>query len=127
MGDLSRHFSSSEFACKCGLRGLKQSDGYCGGKSWPSLELVGKLEELRAAIGKPILVTSGCRCRKYNQTIGGATASQHLLGTAADVTVQGMAPSEVAAVAERVGFGGIGRYKTFTHVDVRPGRARWSG
>lgn len=127
MGDLSTHFSAQEFACKCRTRGLRQADGYCGGKSWISPTLVAKLEELRAAIGKPILITSGCRCQLYNRYVGGASASQHLMGTAADVTVKGMAPSEVAAVAERVGFGGIGRYKTFTHVDVRSTTARWKG
>jgi uncharacterized protein YcbK (DUF882 family) len=128
MGDLSTHFSSSEFACKCGLRGLKPADGYCGGKSWVSAELVQKLEELRAAIGnRPILITSGCRCQLYNRYVGGASASQHLMGTAADVTVKGMAPSEVAKAADKLDFGGVGRYKTFTHVDVRPGKARWRG
>jgi hypothetical protein len=127
VGDLSKHFSASEFACKCALRRLKPADGYCGGKVWVAPELVRKLEDLRAAIGKPILITSGCRCERYNRYVGGARSSQHVLGAAADITVQGMAPGEVAAAAEKVGFEGVGRYKTFTHVDVRPGRARWSG
>lgn len=127
MGDLSEHFSASEFACKCSLRGLRQADGYCGGKVWVAPELVRKLEDLRSVIGKPILITSGCRCERYNRYVGGAASSQHLLGAAADITVSGMAPNEVAKAADKLHFGGIGRYNTFTHVDVRPGRVRWSG
>jgi len=37
-------------------------------------------------------------------------------------------PVKVADAAETLGFPGVGRYSTFTHVDVRPGGpARWRG
>ena len=35
-----------------------------------------------------------------NKAVGGATYSQHLYGTAADITVKGVKPSVVAAYAE---------------------------
>lgn len=43
------------------------------------------LDPLREAYGKPIIITSGFRCKKLNQTVGGASTSQHLLGQAADI------------------------------------------
>lgn len=43
------------------------------------------LEPLRLAWGKPIVVSSGYRCRKLNDAVGGAKNSQHLEGSAADI------------------------------------------
>jgi uncharacterized protein YcbK (DUF882 family) len=59
----------------------------------------------------------------------GAKNSQHLKGTAADIVVKGITPERVAKYAETLlpKSGGIGRYKTFTHVDVRSVKSRWNG
>jgi len=119
MGDLSTHFSKSEFACHCG----------CGFNT-PNKALLDVLEQLREKIGKPIQIMSGCRCRQHNRNVGGALQSQHTLGNAADIKIEGMKPIEVAEEASELlrSKGGIGLYKTFTHVDVRPGgMARWRG
>lgn len=43
------------------------------------------LEPLRKAWGAPIIVTSGFRCKKVNEIVGGAPNSQHLKGMAADI------------------------------------------
>lgn len=43
------------------------------------------LDPLRAAIGKPIVVTSGYRCPALNRAVGGATSSLHMKGYAADI------------------------------------------
>lgn len=43
------------------------------------------LDPLREAYGKPIIVTSGFRCKELNQAVGGAKSSQHLTGEAADI------------------------------------------
>lgn len=112
------HFKSSEFKCKhCGklpAKGISQ-------------DLMKKLELLRTKLGnKPVTVVSGYRCPIHNKAVGGATNSQHLYGTAADIQVAGVSPSKVAAAAESIfAKGGLGRYKTFTHVDVRGYKARW--
>lgn len=117
---LSEHFDSWEFACRCGC-GQMQVDP----------RLVAALEALRGALGLPIRINSAYRCKAHNKAVGGVTESQHTRGRAADITVEGMAPEEVAAAAEKIegfSYGGIGRYKTFTHVDVRTsGKARWRG
>lgn len=43
------------------------------------------LDPLRIAYGKPIVVTSGYRCKELNEVIGGAVNSQHTLGQAVDI------------------------------------------
>ena len=116
-----QYFKRSEFKCKCGK---------CGGfPVEPSEELVSVLEKIRKYFGKPVIVNSGIRCKTHNANVGGASMSQHLNGTAADIVVKGIAPERVAKYAETLlpKSGGIGRYKTFTHVDVRSVKSRWNG
>lgn len=110
---VAENFSLHEFQCHCGAVKLCPA-------------LVDKLQQLRNALNRPIVITSGYRCEEHNRAVGGAQRSQHLLGRAADIRVAGLTPEEVAGVAEAVGFKGIGIYPTFTHVDVREGpQARW--
>ncbi|KUK99309.1 MAG: Peptidase M15A [Parcubacteria bacterium 32_520] len=90
--------------------------------------LVDMLEILRKKIGdKPIIVNSGYRCVEYNQKVGGVPESYHLYGMAADVRVPGVAPAELLAYAEEVGFLGLGLYDTFCHLDIRYNYTRWEG
>lgn len=90
-------------------------------------ELVAKLEELRALWGGKIWIISGNRCPEHNKKVGGTGGSQHLWGRAADLKVENANEAKaLAALAERVGFKGIGVGKRRLHVDVRSGkRARW--
>ena len=49
--------------------------------------LVGQLlDPIREAWGKPIIVSSGYRCKQLNAMVGGAKHSHHILGCAADIT-----------------------------------------
>ena len=43
------------------------------------------LDKLRSEWGRPIIVTSGYRCKELNAAVGGARNSQHLKGQAADI------------------------------------------
>ena len=122
MSKLSENFDSSEFKCKC-----------CGGlpKGGMNPKLIELLQELRNKLGKSISITSGYRCEHHNHKVGGAKHSQHVLGTAADIRVAGMNAHEVhdyIASHFNQRCKGLGKYKNFTHVDVREGAsARWSG
>lgn len=59
----------------------------------PTFEIVDNLSELterlldslRAAYGHPIRVTSGYRCSRLNEAVGGVPDSAHLYGHAADL------------------------------------------
>lgn len=116
---LSPHFKRGEFACKNG----------CGFDT-PDHRLVEALEELRELVGKPILIHDACRCPAHNAECKGAKSSQHLLGTAADIAVQGMTARELYAVASTIPeFGGFGVSDppgTYIHVDVRAVPAKWA-
>ena len=43
------------------------------------------LDNLRDSWGRPIIVTSGYRCKELNAAVGGTHNSQHLKGQAADI------------------------------------------
>jgi len=113
---LSRSFRVREFACHDGSDTVL-IDG----------ELVEVLQRIRDHFGAAVNVNSGYRTKSYNAKVGGVARSQHLLGTAADITLKGVSPLEVARYAEHLMLkkGGIGVYSTFTHVDVRAARSRW--
>ena len=121
---LSKNFSLNEFACNDGSE--TPEDVIVN-----LMLLAEQLQVLRDFIDKPITVNSGYRSPKYNKKIGGATRSQHLLGKAADIRVDGISPSEIHSVIEelildgRMQQGGLGKYNSFTHYDIRAKKARW--
>lgn len=56
------------------------------------------LDPLRAMIARPIIITSGYRSQRVNELVGGSKTSQHLLGKAADIHVQGYTPQQMDMV-----------------------------
>jgi uncharacterized protein YcbK (DUF882 family) len=120
MSKIGSHFDRSEFKCKCGNCDFDTVDA----------QLITLLEAVRNHFDAPVIINSACRCRAHNSNIGGSPKSQHLYGRAADIVVKGHSPAEVQDVLESFmkGWGGIGSYETFTHVDSRSnGPARWKG
>lgn len=106
MGDLSPHFSASEFV-----------DRRTGQLVGPSVELVAVLEHLRALDGRPLPVLSGYRSAATNALVGGARHSEHLVGRAADIPSHRFTVDQAIAAGAR----GIGRcHGWVVHVDVRP-------
>lgn len=70
--------------------------------------LMWKLEALRRELGgAPLKVTSGFRTVRCNLQVGHATNSQHLYGTAADVTSPKVSLCTIALAARDAGFSGI--------------------
>lgn len=127
MGYISKHFTREEFLCK-GDDCHPSATGNCGFDT-VDVELLRTLEAVRAYFGKPVIITSGCRCMAHNESEGGSRKSQHLIGRAADIIVQDVDPDDVAdwfdsAYPESMG---LGRYSTFTHIDSRSSKARWEG
>lgn len=76
----------------------------------------------------PVIVTSGYRTERHNQTIEGAAQnSEHLRGRAIDMVIPDVNPQQVAVAGAHLGAGGIGVYKKFTHLDVGQTGRRWYG
>ena len=112
---VSSHFKVREFRCKDGSDTILIDS-----------KLVTLLEKIRSHFGAPITINSGYRTPAYNKKIGGASASQHCKGTAADIVVSGYSPSTVYSYCNQINpNGGVGKYNSFTHVDTRGYRARW--
>lgn len=44
-----------------------------------------RLDDIREKYGKPIIITSGYRCKELNKKVGGKSNSFHLKGLAADL------------------------------------------
>ena len=119
MGDLSRNFSEHEFHCRCGC-----------GRAEINPRLVEALQELRDLAARPVRITSGYRCPDHNRAKGGKSRSQHLLGNAVDLAIDGLTLIEMFCLADKVAAfrnGGLGIYPNngFIHVDVRDDYARW--
>jgi hypothetical protein len=123
MGAASVHFTDRELRCHhCGVNGCRQ-------------ELVDALEEFRSIASAdrdrdtPVIVDDAYRCPLYNASVphavhGAGHTSQHELGTAADIRVEGATAAELERWAMGVPafvLGGIGRndHANFLHVDVR--------
>jgi zinc D-Ala-D-Ala carboxypeptidase len=73
----------------------------------PNLQrLAAGLEAVRALLGAPLEISSGYRCAALNQAVGGSSASQHVLGLAADFACPAFGtPLEVARAIQRSGMG----------------------
>ena len=111
---LSKNFKLREFRCKCGC-----------GKALVDERLVEILQQIRDHFGASVNVNSGCRCATLNKAVGGDPNSSHMQGMAADITVTGVKPKEVAKYAESIGVKRIGLYDGFVHIGSGSKKLFW--
>lgn len=111
----TKHFKTSEFMCK-----------HCGDLKLDS-ELLAILELVRHHFNAPVTITSGYRCPTHNANVGGAKASKHMDGIAADFKVKNVHPDTVYEFLCEIfpNSYGVGLYSSWVHVDVRTTKARW--
>lgn len=83
------------------------------------------VQRLRDHFGSVVRINSAYRTPFHNKNVGGRPSSRHMYGFAVDVDVMGVKPKKVADYAETLKVGGIGRYDTFTHLDVWGRNRRW--
>lgn len=99
------------FACKC-----------CG-KNWMDnrvTELVRRIEE---HVDEPLKITSGYRCEKHNDEVGGSKTSSHLKGLAVDVACElSRLRYRIISAALELKIHRIGIGKTFIHMDIDRGK-----
>lgn len=80
------------------------------------------LQQVKTAVGgEPVMINSGFRAKKVNDSVGSKDTSQHRLGCAADIRVPGMKPREVveACIKAEVPFDQIIlEFDSWTHISV---------
>ena len=122
----SKHLSWKELACK---------DETSYPAKWRHsrvLALATLFERIRKDCGnKSIRITSAYRTHEWNKLIGGARNSQHKEGRALDlIPPKGMSVNKFYKIIRDISYiGGIGRYKSFVHIDIRPSSrlVAWTG
>jgi len=129
MGDITKNFSMHEFECRCGCKMPEEVQTNVR-------KLALQLQFLRTRIGSSIKITSAYRCLSHNRMIGSNDSSQHTLGKAADIQAKEFSPHYVHTFIEYmigdimsnegVTIKGLGKYNSFTHVDIRESVARWN-
>lgn len=114
MGDISKHLNKFEIACKCG----------CGLASMDS-EILKIFDKIRDIHGKPLIINSGCRCKKHNAAVGGKETSAHLPDEngkchALDIQCANSHDRfDIIHLAVSFGISRIGIHKSFIHIDTR--------
>ena len=91
-------------------------------------ELVTALRRVERHFGRPVIVTSGYRSPKHNRRAGGAKGSKHVTCEAADIQVDGVSRSKIAAFLRSMpDRGGVGTYCHTKSVHYDIGSTRdWS-
>ena len=90
---LTRNFSLEEMlrsdtAKRCGITNKPKAEEETEVVENLKALCVEVLQPLRDFLGKPVVVSSGYRCRELNEKVGGVSNSQHLTGEAADIRVK---------------------------------------
>ena len=112
MANDTEHFKVSEFTCKCGC-----------GKNNIDQRVIDMAETIRQALGVPVNVNSGCRCKEWNRIQKGVPNSKHITGKAADLSCSLGAVKMFETVKKLHAEGKLPdldyciRYKTFIHID----------
>jgi zinc D-Ala-D-Ala carboxypeptidase len=123
--NLTEHFSLKEMTYLPRLhRCATKEDGLDDVILYNLKRACGVLEQIRAVIGKPIVVINGYRSETYNADVGGAEHSAHLFGKACDFYVRGMTGEQVRqlilpyckTIKFRVELG-----TPHVHIDIKPG------
>lgn len=89
--------------------------------------IIAEVQDLRDIFGSGIGISSSYRSPAYNNSVDGATSSEHILGNALDTyPINGKIAAWKKTVRDNKKTGGIGYYNTFVHLDT--GRTRtWTG
>lgn len=116
--DLYPNFSKDEFNC------------HETGENDMQHEFMMRLQQLRTAYAKPMIISSGYRSPRHSIEARKANPGTHAQGIAADILVRGPDAIRLLEMAIRMGFNGIGVQQKgdgrFIHLDTRDIPAIWS-
>lgn len=120
---IGKYFKCREFDCPC---------VYCD-TTLIHEDLVKGLDKMREMLSRPIYITSGYRCDRYQHNLrvrGYETArgiSTHQLGYAADISTGEDTGLYLEEIARKCGFRAVGVGPKWVHVDTRSDKDRaWS-
>jgi hypothetical protein len=104
-GQIGRFFSWAEMtasgaAARLGLDNSPPPEAQAA----MALLVANVLDPLREHLGRPVRVTSGYRAPAVNRAVSGSPTSQHMLGEAADIKVEGLSAEELARVLVGLGL-----------------------
>ncbi len=106
-------FKPEEFMCKHLMPGVCEHKG----EDMMSHEFVRRLDFIREEFGKPLIVTSGFRCEKYDRSIGGK--GNHPKGDAGDLLVaKGEDMYLFIDICHRAKIARIMVYKSKPHIHI---------
>lgn len=80
----SKNFKPEEFRCGCNGRFC------CGYPTRMKVKELKNIQAIRTHYGKPMIITSGLRCDRYNAEVGGIQDSKHKTGYAVDFCIAGL-------------------------------------
>lgn len=117
------NFSPEEFECRCaGAECIKFGI---------QEQFVSTIQRLRDDVNFPLVLNSAYRCKLYNASLGSKDTSQHVKGLAVDISTHGLSSGQKHKLLKNAFklFNGVGIYKLFIHVDLRPvdNKAFWLG
>lgn len=114
-GQATKNFTWSEFASRRTVR------------VFIAVYLVELCQRIRDVMGGPLRVNSAYRDVLHNAAVGGEPDSYHVYGMAVDIDATVYGVERIVRAAREFGWkGGLGRYKSFVHLDIGPER-EWSG
>ena len=106
---MSRYFSYETdrmLACSC-----------CGVKRM-SPAFLDMLDQIRAEVGEPFIITSGYRCKKHNKKVSSTgETGPHTTGRAIDIKADSRLRFLIIKAAIKQGITRIGVAQTFVHLD----------
>ena len=117
----TKNFKVSEFSCHCGC-----------GYNVIDQRVINMAQTIRNALGEPVRVNSGCRCKKHNATVSKVPNSYHTQGLAADLSCVIGAEALFIAIRSLYDLGHIPElswacwYKSANFVHVDCGKVRRS-
>lgn len=99
--------------CTCG-------HGWCDKRSVSQIHL-NRIQEVRDKANRPLIVTSGGRCKHHPDESRKSKPGDHFKGNALDIKVSGgLERGELVKFGIEAGCNAIGIAKTFVHLGYRP-------
>lgn len=124
---LTPHFTLGEFV-RSDLATRRSIDNAPPAEVRANLKRVAEtLEQVRALIGRPLVITSGYRCLALNKALGSSSdKSAHMLGLAADFVPSHMTPLKACRVIRdsKIEFDQLIYEGTWVHVGLSIGAPR---